>query len=187
MTLVADTVADFSEASSSAHPGTSAAPAAWMVVGIGDAAVVEPERNHLEVLVSTRWSGPFRPRVHATCRRGASRRRQPQRSCRDGCGASTRAPLARAAGGLSDRRLRPDGLGADRARRAASRASGRRQPHAIARTARHRRDGRRHGEAASGAHPRRLAARRRVVGDGHHRRGGCRVANKRRPAKALPW
>src|SRR5712691_8215788 len=52
MTLVADTVADFTEAGLIARIQERLPPApAWMVVGIGDdAAVVEPERNRLEVL-----------------------------------------------------------------------------------------------------------------------------------------
>jgi thiamine-monophosphate kinase len=52
MTLVADTVADFTEAELIARIQEGLPPApAWMVVGIGDdAAVVEPERNRLEVL-----------------------------------------------------------------------------------------------------------------------------------------
>src|SRR6266850_2185758 len=52
MTLVADTVADFTEAGLIARIQECLPPApAWMVVGIGDdAAVVEPERNRLEVL-----------------------------------------------------------------------------------------------------------------------------------------
>ena len=52
MTLVADTVADFSEAELIARiQERLPPPPAWMVVGIGDdAAVVEPERNRLEVL-----------------------------------------------------------------------------------------------------------------------------------------
>src|SRR5579864_1483550 len=52
MTLVADTVADFTEAELIARIQERLPPApAWMVVGIGDdAAVVEPERNRLEVL-----------------------------------------------------------------------------------------------------------------------------------------
>jgi len=49
---VADTVADFTEAGLIARIQERLPPApAWMVVGIGDdAAVVEPERNRLEVL-----------------------------------------------------------------------------------------------------------------------------------------
>src|SRR5256885_4225889 len=52
MTLVADTVADFTEGELIAHIQERLPPAPdWMVVGIGDdAAVVEPERNRLEVL-----------------------------------------------------------------------------------------------------------------------------------------
>src|ERR1700716_706073 len=52
MTLVADTVADFTEAGLIARIQERLPPApAWMVVGIGDdAAVVEPARNRLEVL-----------------------------------------------------------------------------------------------------------------------------------------
>src|SRR6266850_4795021 len=52
MTLVADTVADFTEAGLIARIQECLPPApAWMVVAIGDdAAVVEPERNRLEVL-----------------------------------------------------------------------------------------------------------------------------------------
>jgi len=52
MTLVADTVADFSEAELITRiQERLPPPPAWMVVGIGDdAAVVEPERNRLEVL-----------------------------------------------------------------------------------------------------------------------------------------
>jgi thiamine-monophosphate kinase len=52
MTLVADTVAAFTEAELIARIRKGLPPApAWMVVGIGDdAAVVEPERNRLEVL-----------------------------------------------------------------------------------------------------------------------------------------
>ena len=49
---MADTVADFTEAGLIARIHERLPPApAWMVVGIGDdAAVVEPERNRLEVL-----------------------------------------------------------------------------------------------------------------------------------------
>src|SRR5438094_6486372 len=52
MTLVADTVADFTEGGLIARIQERLPPApAWMVVGIGDdAAVVEPARNRLEVL-----------------------------------------------------------------------------------------------------------------------------------------
>src|SRR5712691_235893 len=52
MTLVADTVADFTESELIARIQERLPPApAWMVVGIGDdAAVVEPARNRLEVL-----------------------------------------------------------------------------------------------------------------------------------------
>src|SRR5213593_2387944 len=52
MTLVADTVADFTEGGLIARIQERLPPApAWMVVGIGDdASVVEPERNRLEVL-----------------------------------------------------------------------------------------------------------------------------------------
>ena len=52
MTLVADTVADFTEGGLIARIQERLPPApAWMVVGIGDdAAVVEPERNRVEVL-----------------------------------------------------------------------------------------------------------------------------------------
>src|SRR3979409_1428352 len=52
MTLVADTVADFTEAGLIARIQERLPPApAWMVVGIGDdAAVVEPARNRREVL-----------------------------------------------------------------------------------------------------------------------------------------
>src|ERR1700681_4934542 len=52
MTLVADLVADFTEADLIGHIQARLPPApTWMVVGIGDdAAVVEPERNRLEVL-----------------------------------------------------------------------------------------------------------------------------------------
>src|SRR5256885_16967795 len=52
MTLVADTVADFTEGELIAHIQERLPPAPdWMVAGIGDdAAVVEPERNRLEVL-----------------------------------------------------------------------------------------------------------------------------------------
>ena len=52
LTLVADTVVDLTEAELLARIQERLPPApAWMVVGIGDdAAVVEPERNRLEVL-----------------------------------------------------------------------------------------------------------------------------------------
>ena len=52
MTLVADTVADFTEGGLIARIQERLPPApAWMVVGIGDdAAVVEPARNRLEVV-----------------------------------------------------------------------------------------------------------------------------------------
>ena len=52
MVLVADTVADLTEAELIARIRERLPPApAWLVVGIGDdAAVVEPERNRLEVL-----------------------------------------------------------------------------------------------------------------------------------------
>src|SRR6266851_9055697 len=52
MTLVADTVEDFTEGELIARIQERLPPApAWMVVGMGDdAAIVEPERNRLEVL-----------------------------------------------------------------------------------------------------------------------------------------
>ena len=101
-----------SASSSRAFSSACRPPPDWLLVGIGDdAAVVEPERNRVEVLTRrrARRRRALRSRVHAARRHRPPRAgRQPQRPGRDGRRAAAGAAVAGAAAGAAARRLRRD-------------------------------------------------------------------------------
>ena len=149
------------------HQRTASAAPAWLLVGIGDdAAVVEPERNRLEVLsVDALVEGVHFDRAFTPPAAIGHRALAVNLSDLAAMGAAPRLALLSlalpASLPLADFDGIIDGLAALAARSRMHHR--RRQPDAIAGPAGDRHHGHRHGQAAAGADARRRAAWRRSV------------------------